>query len=144
MKKISDFLSKKFLFLEVKISIYLNRRVFVMVMTECSTRRKKEIYRDDIFYISSTCNAKLSQHIPKDKFDQDTEHVFIYFLCQYVFLQKYAVWSIFVVPVQGFCKLEAMNRKDLKHLVWHLFIISVIYRMLYRIGILLADQTCLK
>ena len=30
MKKISDFLSKNFLFLEVKISIYLNRRVFVM------------------------------------------------------------------------------------------------------------------
>ena len=32
MKKISDFLSKNFLFLEMKISIYLNRRVFVMVM----------------------------------------------------------------------------------------------------------------
>ena len=30
MKKLSDFLSKNFLFLEVKISIYLNRRVFVM------------------------------------------------------------------------------------------------------------------
>ena len=30
MKKISDFLSKNFLFLEVKISIYLNRCVFVM------------------------------------------------------------------------------------------------------------------
>ena len=29
-EKISDFLSKNFLFLEVKISIYLNRRVFVM------------------------------------------------------------------------------------------------------------------
>ena len=29
-KKISDFLSKNFLFLEMKISIYLNRRVFVM------------------------------------------------------------------------------------------------------------------
>ena len=31
MKKISDFLSENFLFLEVKISIYLNRRVFVML-----------------------------------------------------------------------------------------------------------------
>ena len=31
-KKISDFLSKNFLFLEVKISIYLNRRVFVMLL----------------------------------------------------------------------------------------------------------------
>ena len=31
MKKISDFLSKNFLFLEVKISIYLNRCVFVML-----------------------------------------------------------------------------------------------------------------
>ena len=30
MKKISDFLSKNVLFLEVKISIYLNRHVFVM------------------------------------------------------------------------------------------------------------------
>ena len=30
MKKISDFLFKNFLFLEVKISIYLNRRVFVI------------------------------------------------------------------------------------------------------------------
>ena len=30
MKKISDFMSKNFLFLEMKISIYLNRRVFVM------------------------------------------------------------------------------------------------------------------
>ena len=30
MKKISEFLSKNFLFLEVKISTYLNRRVFVM------------------------------------------------------------------------------------------------------------------
>ena len=33
MKKISDFLSKNFLFFEVKISIYLNRRVFVMAIT---------------------------------------------------------------------------------------------------------------
>ena len=30
-KKISDFLSKHFLFLEMKISIYLNRRVFIMI-----------------------------------------------------------------------------------------------------------------
>ena len=30
MKKISVFLSEKFQFLEVKFSIYLNRRVFVM------------------------------------------------------------------------------------------------------------------
>ena len=30
MKKISDILSKNFLFLEVKISTYLKRRVFVM------------------------------------------------------------------------------------------------------------------
>ena len=36
MKKISDFLSKKFLFLEVKISTYLNRRVFVMSLGVCS------------------------------------------------------------------------------------------------------------
>ena len=30
--KISDFLSENFMFLEVKFSIYLNRRVFVMSM----------------------------------------------------------------------------------------------------------------
>ena len=32
MEKKSDFLSKTFLFLKVKISIYLNRRVFVMLV----------------------------------------------------------------------------------------------------------------
>ena len=32
MKKYQIFLSKNFLFLEVKISIYLNRRVFVMIL----------------------------------------------------------------------------------------------------------------
>ena len=32
MKKYQIFLSKKFMFLEVKFSIYLNRRVFVMCM----------------------------------------------------------------------------------------------------------------
>ena len=30
MKNIGDFVSEKFQFLEVKLSIYLNRRVFVM------------------------------------------------------------------------------------------------------------------
>ena len=33
MKKIRFFLSENFMFLEVKISIYLNRRVFVMTCT---------------------------------------------------------------------------------------------------------------
>ena len=32
MKKLEFFLSEKFRFLEVKLSIYLNRRVFVMMM----------------------------------------------------------------------------------------------------------------
>ena len=31
-EKISDFLSENFMFLEVKFSIYLNRRVFVMAI----------------------------------------------------------------------------------------------------------------
>ena len=33
MKNISFFLSENFQFLEVKLSIYLNRRVFVMIYT---------------------------------------------------------------------------------------------------------------
>ena len=33
MKKISEFLSENFQFLEVKVSTYLNRRVFVMSST---------------------------------------------------------------------------------------------------------------
>ena len=32
MKKISEFLSENFQFLVVKFSIYLNRRVFIMVL----------------------------------------------------------------------------------------------------------------
>ena len=36
MKNIRIFVSENFQFLEVKVSIYLNRRVFVMSMTACS------------------------------------------------------------------------------------------------------------
>ena len=43
MKKYQIFLSKNFLFLEVKISIYLNRRVFVMGEFKCGG----EILEDD-------------------------------------------------------------------------------------------------
>ena len=35
MKKYQSFLSENFLFLEVKFSVYLNRRVFVMVKNFC-------------------------------------------------------------------------------------------------------------
>ena len=61
MKKYQIFLSDNFQFLEVKYSIYLNRRVFVMVLCDCASSF-------DIFYtglnvhIYSYTSIRVSKH----------------------------------------------------------------------------------
>ena len=50
MKDIRDFLSGNFQFLEEKFSIYLNRRVFVM-LTHCSILPKQSIQEFLMFHL---------------------------------------------------------------------------------------------
>ena len=56
MKNIRVFLSKKFQFLEVKFSAYLNRRVFVMV-------GKAEFHRPCLYYMTLTPTVKQSDRV---------------------------------------------------------------------------------
>ena len=60
MKNIRDFLSENFQFLEVKFSIYLNRRVFVMTKTrdEKETDKTNAAYETDDAQTKKNCNKE--------------------------------------------------------------------------------------
>ena len=64
MKKYQRFLSKNFRFLEVKFSIYLNRRVFVMKPNCCYMKSLSEIKTlIFIFFLPVLCFQGQSLHI---------------------------------------------------------------------------------
>ena len=52
MKNIRVFLSENFQFLQVKFSIYLNRRVYVMVIINCIVRKTFFLFYHVILNIS--------------------------------------------------------------------------------------------
>ena len=61
MKKYQSFLSKNFLFLEVKFSIYLNRRVFVMKKKNVEIPRKAAFteHKNGAFPANTQCRTNV-------------------------------------------------------------------------------------
>ena len=58
MKKISEFLSESFQFMEVKFSVYLNRRVFVMLVSFGGDRVDRATIHFSAYYKNRNGNAE--------------------------------------------------------------------------------------